>query len=292
MSRMDSLKKNGIALMVVASFLFSVMGALAKFAMARLPHTQVVFFRAVTCLPFLAVWLLHKKQPFFGRKNFPLLLLRSVAGFTSLMLTFYTTQKIDLGTASVLNFTSILFVALLSVLFLGERVSAKLVFLIVTAFAGACFIIKPGNTFNMAGLSGLGAGFFAAVAYVSIKKLHDTESFVTMVFNFMFFASLFSLTLFGKDFIWPNTIEWVALLALGVAGTVAQLFMTYSYKLAEASVVSPYGVSAVLFSSLWGIIFWGDHPDLWSIVGSLMIVLSGLALLKIEKVPAVNLESD
>lgn len=289
------LKRNGILLMIAASLFFSVMGALVKYATEDLPSMEAVFFRAAVTLIIITPWMIYKKIPLLG-KNRLLLLTRSAFGFIALGLTFYVTSKIHLADVSILNRTSVLFVALLSAFFLREKVSAPLIIYIICAFLGAAMVVKPQlNMVNIPGLLGLAAGFFAAIAYVSVKALHKTESFFTIVFSFSFFSTFASLIFFHQQFVMPQGFHWFALIGLGLCGTIAQLLMTYAYKHTEASIVTPYSFITVIFSALWGMFFWGEIPDIWSAFGGILIIACGIGIVRLKKAKgetAIEYEDD
>lgn len=269
--------------MIVASLLFSFMGALVKYTTTRLPATEAAFFRAFSSLLIITPWMIWRKIPLIG-KNLFLLFVRGGAGFIALCLSFYVTSKIELGTASVLNQSSTLFVAIFSAFLLKEKVTTPLIVYIVCALIGAALIVKPSlEVINVPALLGLVSGFSAAIVYVSIKQLHKTDSFFTIVFSFSFVSSAASIALFHRAFISPTPTEWTALIGLGLFGTMAQLLMTYSYKYTEASIVSPYSFSGILFSILWGVLFWREIPDIWSILGGLLIVACGIGIMKLKK---------
>ncbi len=273
----------GVVLMIAASLLFGFMGAMAKGAMATIPVMETVFFRAAVSLVLLTPWMAYKKIPFFG-VNRLWLLVRSASGFTALALSFYVTSRLHLADAAILNQTSILFVALLSVLFLGERVSPILLMLILGAFVGAVFIIKPSlSVLNIPGIAGLASGLFASIAYVSIRHLHRTESFYTMVFAFSLFSTLGGLVMGMGSFRLPSGMEWALLIGLGLCGTVAQLFMSAAYRYGEASRISPYAFFGVIFSAVLGFIFWNEVPDAWSVAGGILIIACGWGILALEK---------
>lgn len=269
--------------MIAASLFFSLMGAIVKQVSEKIPAMEAVFFRAVVSLAILTPWMIRKRIPLAGT-NRPILLLRSLSGFTALALSFYVISKIKLADAAILNHTSVLFVALVSVIFLREKVSAALAFYTLAALVGAAFIVKPGfDVMNVPGLMGLASGFFAAIAYLSISNLHKTDSFFTMVFYFSLVSSIGSFALFGNDFVLPHGPQWAALIGLGVVGTIAQLLMTSAYKHTEASVVSPFSFASVLFSATWGLFFWQEIPDLWSIFGGIVIIASGVGIIRLRR---------
>lgn len=271
--------------MILAALFFSFMGAAVKWVADTLPFMEAVFFRALITLLIIAPYMHANGIPFFGRQRF-MLLLRGAAGFTALSLNFYVTTKINLADSAILNQTSTIFVAIFSVIILKEKVPTPLVIYIVCALIGVTLIVKPDwNVANVPGLLGLLSGVFAAVAYISIKELHKTESFFTMVFGFSLFSTLAPLVywLFSSaQPVAPDLKEWVALLSLGLFGTAGQLLMTYSYKHTAASIVSPFAFSGVIFSALWGLWFWNEKPDWWSALGTLLIIVCGIGIMRLQ----------
>lgn len=273
-----------VCLMLGASLLFSGMGALVKVATETLPFMEAVFFRASVSVVLITPWMLKKKIPFLGTHR-PLLLLRSAAGFVALVSIFYATAHLRLSDAAILNQTSPIFVALLSGLFLKELLHRRIFMYSAIALIGAALIIKPtGRFFNIAGLIGIGSGFFAAVAYVSIKHLHQTDRPETMVFGFAAFSTLASLV-FAHTFKWPTPVQWLALIAMGILATFAQVMLTQAYHAAPASRVAPFSYSSVIFSACWGVLGWGEWPDFLSAIGTLLILSAGIGLMRGNRAP-------
>lgn len=276
-------RHRGILFMITSSLFFAVMGALVKYATGRIPFLEAVFFRSAVMLVLLIPWMIHKKIS-FRAKNYPVLLLRCASGFTALCLSFYVVTKLALADASILNRTAIPFVAILSLIFLREKVTAPLIIYTLCSLVGAGLIIKPDfAVVNVAGFLGLLAGFLAAVAYVSIKELHESESPLTIVFYFALFGTIVALALSLGNFVIPQGTEALALVGIGLAGTIAQSLMTYAYRDDNASIVSPFSFSTVLFSGLWGFLFWQEIPDWWSVMGALLIIACGIGIMKLKK---------
>ncbi len=269
--------------MIAASLGFSIMGSMVKWVAPRIPFMEAVFFRAIISVVCIAPLMVRNKHSFIGNKPF-LLVIRGLSGFIALSLNFYATYKITLADASILNQTSTLFVAFFSLFLLKEKVPMQLIIYIVCSLVGATLIVKPAaNLANIPGLMGLASGFFASIAYISIRKLHETDSFFTMVFHFSFISAVGSFLFMIKDFVSPTPLEWFALIILGLAGTAAQLLMTAAYKYAEASIVSPYLFFTVIFSALWGGFFWKELPDHWSLLGAVLIIACGVAIMRLQK---------
>lgn len=279
-----STKHHGILFMVLASLFFSIMGAMVKYATESVPFMEAVFFRSLVMVLLVSPWMFFKKIPFMG-KNKLIMLIRVVAGFSALSLSFYVVTKITLADASILNRTSVPFVALLSIFFLRERVTIPLMIYIICSLVGAALIIKPQlDVVNVPGLLGLLSGLLAAIAYIAVKALRKTESFFTIVFNFALFGTIASFVLSYHQFILPPLPVLAALICVGLFGTVAQLLMTYSFKYSDASIVTPFTFSTVIFSAIWGMIFWGELPDQWSIFGAFLIIACGVGIMNLKRV--------
>lgn len=276
--------ESGVVCMMTASLLFALMGASVKFALREVPVYEAVFFRSIISALIIGAFIYGKKVSFLG--NNPLLLAgRGLAGFIALNLTFYTISKISLGDATILNQTSPLFVALFSALFLGEKLSKKVMLLSLLSFLGVALIVKPTfSHFHHAALMGLLSGMVAALAYISISHLHGSDSSYTMAFYFTAISSVFSAPLMIHEAVMPSFSAWIYLLITGITGTFAQLLLTYAYKNEEASKVAPFSYVAVIFSFILGMIFFDEIPDLYSLLGSLLVILSCIFLIRERRV--------
>ena len=270
----------GLILMIGAAFCFSVMGALAKLSGGTLPFCEIVFFRALVNLVTVAPIIYYRKISFFGR-NRPVLLVRSLAGFSALSLSFYVIVKLPLADASILNQLSVPFIALISVFAAkGNKHGAVLLYALL-AFLGAFCIIKPGlAVFNSAGLLGVLGALCSAVAVLQIRQLHTTEHSLTIVFNFCFYSTLLSLILFGTEFFWPQGAQWFWLIAMGLAGSLGQILMTRSYAYGTAAQISPFTYIGVVFSAVWGALFWNEIPDSLSLLGGALVIFSSFRIVR------------
>jgi drug/metabolite transporter (DMT)-like permease len=190
--------------------------------------------------------------------------------------------QLPLATAITLNYTSPLWLTMLSTLLLGERFRAPLVAAILTGFVGVACLLRP--TFSddnmFAGLIGLASGFFAACAYVNVKKLGEAgEPEWRVVFYFGLAGFIGSALVQG---VWqaefhPITASNIwALLALGVAATIAQLAMTKAYHSGNTLVVGAFAYSTVIFAALIGLFFFDEKLPLLAWIGMAIIVASGM----------------
>lgn len=269
--------------MIAAGLAFSIMAAFVKAAGERLPVFQITFFRGAVSAVIILTVMLRKKIPIRG-ENQKILLVRSLSGFTAMCLNFYALSKIDLGDASLLHQTTPFFVILFSALFLGEAFYRRLLFMTLLCFVGIGVILRPtGDLFNYGGLAALASSVFAATAYVSIRHLHKTDSFWTMSFYFMAGAALLSIPPMLAHWVNPTPREWLYLIGTGLAGTLGQLWVTYSYKYEAASFVAPFAYAGVLFSFLWGMLFFDEVPGALTLVGASLTVGGAIGILWIKK---------
>ncbi|WP_439813706.1 DMT family transporter [Zavarzinia sp. CC-PAN008] len=276
----------GIAWMLVAVGLFTVMDAAVKWLTDDYSVFQIVFFRSLFAFPPLLFWLWRAHG--FGRlrtRRPGTHLLRALIGCTSMVLFFAGYGMMPLAEAIAIGFVAPLFMTALSVPLLGEKVGIRRWTAVLIGFAGVMIMVRPGSgVFAWGSLVLIGGAFTYAIVIVVIRKLSETEPTGTIVFYFTLFTTTASaLTL---PFVWvtPDAADLALLISVGLIGGVAQLAMTQAFSLAPLAVVAPFEYTAMLWATLVGFVIWGDLPDLWAIVGALVLVGSGLYILHRESV--------
>lgn len=279
---MKSQSHKGVYYMLIGAAFFAAMGACLKYAMETIPVFQAVFFRSIVSTLILGAVVIRKGLPRFG-KNRKFLLIRSIVGFVAMVCSFYALSKIPLADAAVLHHTSPLFVALFSTMFLGEKVTGRLVFMLGVALVGIVFVYQPGGqSLSHPGLIALLAGALAGLAYVTVRHLHQTESSWIIAFHMATITALLSLPVMIFDFAAPGPGEWTALLAAGLFGTGGQIFMTKAYRYEQASHVAPFSYASVILSVVFGALFWGEIPNAYALGGMAMIIASGVAIARLR----------
>jgi len=264
----------GIIFMLIAEAGFSCMWGCVKFSGTHIPFFQIVFFRAFTSVIILGIMMLARGET-FHIKNKKLLLLRCIVGTTAMTMAFYALTKTSIGNVATLLHTSPVFVAFLSPLFLKEKPNMHLLVWILLAFVGVMFIVKPNHDiFQNVSVLALIAGLLAGVAYMSIRQLHKTEQTLTITFYFLLFVSLALLPFCLYGYTPPKNIHWVALIGSGIFGTIAQVFLTMAYRCGPANLMTPFTNAAVVFSFLLGWFFWGEIPDIYTLMGASFIVIA------------------
>lgn len=277
--------------MLLASLSFAVMGGFAKVVSQVLPPVEVTFFRNIfgVILVGIAIYKVPLKQ--IGGK--PLLLIfRGSMGFAALLAYFYIMAYIPLGEAVTYNKTSPIFVAIFAYLFLNEKLHKSALLAILIGFIGIVLVAQPeGGTFDKYDILGIFSGMGAALAYTSIRELRKYYDTRAIVMSFMGVGTVAPLVLMlvtpyvnvSEEFDWmfaafvmPVGIEWVYVMAVGIFATISQLLMTKAYELTKAGIVGTISYSNIVFAVVIGIMLGDPIPDIWTVLGIILVILSGL----------------
>ncbi len=268
--------------MVLASFLFSIMGLLAKVALRQVPSAEAVFFRSFLAL--LVVLALQaararRLRSLLGTQR-SLLLLRGALGSGGLLAFFYTMGHLQLGEAVLLVQCSAVFVTLFAAWFLHERLELARLSLLALALVGVVLVVQPGSqTLSPAALVGLLGAALAGGAYVTVRRLTQSEDNATILAYFLALSSVSAVPVaLWQGAVLPGPVEFAALIGCGVLAAAAQLLMNQAYRLEKAGAVSASGTVGVLFAAGWGYAFWGEVPSGLKALGGGIILVAVAAL--------------
>lgn len=280
----------GVKYMLFASFLFACMGAFAKELSGSMPSLEVVFFRNV----FGVILILASiyKKPIVQKGGKPwLLVFRGLAGFTALLFFFYNIANIPLGEAMTFSKTSTIFSAIFAYIFVKEKLGLKGWFGVFVGFIGILFITKfDGSALDKTDWLGILCGVGAGLAYTSIRELRKYYDSRTIVLSFMTIGTVGPIILmivsefyinekfdfiFSK-FVIPQSSDWLFIVLLGVIATFAQIFMTKAYSVAKAGIIGTISYANIVFGIAIGLFLGDSFPDLWIVLGIILIVISGI----------------
>lgn len=274
-------KKKGIIYIVVAAFGFSVMSLFVKLA-GDLPAFQKAFFRNFIALIFITVMMLRENIGFAPKKeNIPGLLGRSLCGTLGLLCNFYALGTLNLSDANMLNKLSPFFAIIFSIFLLREKPTAAQVLGVAVAFGGSLLIIKPGfaDAQLIPALAGVLGGLGAGAAYTFVRKLGKKgENSKRIVFYFSAFSCLFCLPFLIVQYKSMTFLQTLYLIFAGTFACVGQLGITKAYLCAPAKEISVYDYTQVIFAALLGFFVFGDLPDIWSVLGYILICGAGVAM--------------
>lgn len=285
---------DGVKYMLLASFLFAIMGAFAKLASEHMSSLEVVFFRNLFGVVIIGYAIYKTKTKSRGGKPF-LLLFRGLMGFFSLLAYFYNIAHISMGDAVTYSKTAPIFTALFAWAFLKEKLPLSAWGAVFIGFIGILLIAKPdGMGLSKYDLLGIFSGIGAALAYTSVRELrnyYDTKMIVlsfTLVgtlgpialFAFSHFFYIAELDFMMGEFVWPDAQVWIYVVALGVLGTLSQYYMTKAYSLAKAGIVSAVSYTNILFSVIIGVMLGDALPSFVTTLGIVLIVAAGVMVAK------------
>ena len=275
--------KTGIVMMILASICFALMAVMVKF-LSDFPLMEIIFFRSVPIVLIIPLILKNKKISFWGN-NKPLLLLRGLISFIVIIAYFYTITVMNLTDALTIKQLSPLFIILLASIFLREKVSFKQIAIFILALLGALLIIKPGFSLNIyPAIIGLIGAIFTAGAHIAVRRLRlfDHPLVIVNYLGYTIGLLSFIVLLWQGNFCVPNVLNLFVLLLMGLAGLGAQLALTKAYQMAPTKLVSLYLYLQIIFGALLGVFFFKEIPDLFSIFGASLIIISGYLNYKVK----------
>lgn len=293
----------GIALKLVAVFLFTLMLALSK-GYGHYPLTVIIFFRSFFALVVLVIWLAWRGA--FPRalytRRLPAHLVRSVAGIGSMFFIFAAYGMLPFADATAIGYAQPLIVAVLAAIVLRERVSALRVISIVGGFAGVIVMLwehlgagsGTARTPNALGaFCALMGALLVAVAFIQIRRLTETEDTGAIAFYFQFTTTLAALAVLlaaalwpsgaplagamqSQVWVWPEGLDWLALIAIGVLGGMGQILMTQGFRYADASILAVFDYSSLVWAVLIGLAVFSEIPSLYVLAGATIVIAAGL----------------
>lgn len=272
----------GVFWMLVSTASYAVMGAGTKVAVPLAGLAAVLFWRSVFIT--LLTWTLGRARGVSMRPvNHRLLFARSVVGFIAMVCYFWALSQISLASASALLYTNPVLVVLLAGVLIGERVPQGTLPLSLAAFLGVCIVMDPtASETNLGAIAALVAGVMAAMAYLAVRQLRQTDTVEGIVLYFSVFCVLGSAPFaFSGAFGDPmpeDPIAWLTFLIIGLGAAGGQLAMTQAYRLERASVVGPFSYATVIWSALLGWWLFEEPVSLQSGLGIGLIILAGVWL--------------
>lgn len=263
--------------MFASAMMFGAMAFSAKVAAARLAGAEVAMIRmAFGILPVLLVprW----TRAALSAQRLDLIVYRGVFGGIAVMLYFVAIHHTSVGVATLLNYTSPIWSGLLSMLFLHERFSARVLVPLPIAFLGIFLVVhahaRPGEVlgFGRWELCGALSAVAGGAAITAIRAARRTESSWAVYASFCFFGALVNAPLALLQWHWPTRDEWVALAATGILAMGAQLFMTFSLRWLDAMTTGVISQLAVVVSFVLGAMFLHDRITPAGALGSALTI--------------------
>lgn len=282
----------GIALKVTATFAFTLMAAIARHLGETIPVGQIVFFRSAFAFVPIAVFMLvagyglavlATKRPLAHAR-------RAFTGIFAMFTYFGALTYLPIADVTAIGFASPLAVVALAALMLGERVHLYRWSAVAIGFAGVLIMISPhlgagaGDSASAIGI-GLAIANAGLVAFtmIFIRMMSGTESALAIAFYFQLTCSLASLLTLPFAWVTPTLEQFALLVMLGILGGIGQLFMTNSYRFAQASTLANFEYAAMIWAIFFGWLFFDELPAAAVYVGAAIVIASGAFIIWRER---------
>jgi drug/metabolite transporter (DMT)-like permease len=289
----------GIALKLISVLLFITMFAMIKATSAHVPPGQAVFFRSLFAIPVILIWLTWRRELSTGlRTRNPFgHFWRGLVGTTSMGLGFASLAYLPLPEVTAIGYTAPLLTVIFAAMFLGEQVRGFRISCVALGMVGVLIVVAPrlsvlNSGANPAEAFGammmLCSAVFAALAQVFVRKLVQAEQTASIVFWFSVTATLLSLVTLPYGWVVPTRTEAALLVGAGLIGGLGQIFLTSSYRNADASVIAPFDYASMLFALLFGWFFFAEVPTPTMLAGAALVIGAGVLIIWRERMLGIE----
>ncbi len=266
--------------MIASVTCFSVMDICVKW-LDYYPVVQVLFFRFfIGFIPIFFIIPRDKIFNFYKTSRPGLHAFRAISGALAIIALFYGLRELPLADVISLTFGGPIFVTIASIFFLSEKVGIKRWSAVFLGFFGMLLIVQPAfkevNYYYITPI--IFCIFFACVA-ISVRSLSKTEANYTIAFYFTLLCTLLGLgSAFFVDWVMPTKTDFLIFIIIGLSGSIANLLLTQSYRLAEASLVTPIKYLSLVFAIIFGFLIWSEVPKVLTLLGAGLVILSSLII--------------
>ncbi|MCA0316217.1 MAG: DMT family transporter [Candidatus Melainabacteria bacterium] len=274
-----------VKLAILSTGIFSVMFALIKMLGPEYPSGQVLFCRSFfAVIPLFPAIMKNGGWQVFKTSRPGMHLTRSAMGLISAFLCIEALRWLPLSEATSLFYTAPLITTVLSFFLLKEKLSPLKLMAVMAGFAGVLYMLQPQSNGNLTGaLIALGSALCAGFVAIELRRLSETEKSITIVAFFMSACSLAGLLTMPFAFTMPDLKDALILLAIGITGGIAQIFMTEAYKFAPASTVAPLNYTSLIWATLFDALLFAKIPAWHTLLGALAVACCGILVVKAGK---------
>jgi drug/metabolite transporter (DMT)-like permease len=290
----------GVAFLIAGVAVFSVQDLILKLLSGGYPLHQAMVLRSLTAIPFLLLlvhWESGLRSLFTPATS--AMIWRGVVMFIAYTAYYLALAALPMATTVALYFSAPLFITILSVFFLAEKVGPRRWFALMAGFAGVLIMVRPGDDlFDWAALLPVLSGFAYAISMIAARRLGSTESASALAFwgNAVFLVAALamsavlgtgtfegeahpSLVFLLRGWVTPTPFDLLLMMSCGVIAAVGLTLLTQAYRIGEASVVTPFEYTGLLWSVIYGWVFWQQWPSLPDWTGIAIIIGAGLYIL-------------
>jgi len=272
----------GMAAGLGAFFMFSIMVVFAKLLSTNHSVIEIAFYRnLIASVPFLfMVFALGRREILVLRSKPVLVGLRAIIGSASLMATFAAYSLMPMADTAALLFTSSLFIPILGVIFLKEKVGPYRWSAVAIGFAGVVIMSRPtGDVYALGIAVAMCAAFMHAILQIILRYLGRYESPETVSFYFFIIGTFFTALALPFVAVRPTLTEVPYLLGVGLSGAAAQWLLSVAFKNAPAAIVTVFNYSSIVWATLFGWMIWNEWPLPAVFAGGSIVIASNILMI-------------
>lgn len=269
-----------------AIFMFTLMNVIAKHLSASHSVFEIVFFRnLIACVPFLVAGFAFGRREIFVIQSKPrVIATRAVLGTVTLTMTFAAYSLMPMAETTVLLFTASLFIPVLGVLILHERVGPYRWTAVLTGFVGVSIMVQPTGAVTMLGVVvALCAALLQATMSILLRHLGGHERPETITFYFFIIGTFLSGLAMPFVATGPTLAEIPFFIAVGLTGAAAQWLYSTALKYTPAALVAVINYSSIVWAILFGWLVWNDWPLPIVFAGTAIVISSNLLIVWRER---------
>jgi len=274
--------QKGVLLTITATIMLASLDVFAKYLLESYSLYQTGFLRALIGFLLISIYVLATKSTHkLKTGKIHLHLVRAVIVTFLLISVYYAIASIPLVEVEAIGHAAPFFVALFSPLFLGEKVTRHSWVAIAIGFLGILIILRPDPTrFHLAHmLMVIAAASYAAMIMIA-RKLTETDSMLALNFYIYPLATVVLGFLTIGNWTSPTLIHWLYFVLMGICGTITIVLFTAAIKYIEATLVATLDYLLLIWVTILGYLYWGEYPDFVTSIGILLIVCSGIYIVR------------
>ena len=284
----------GVTFKIMAVIFGIAMASIVKTVSGTIPAGEIVFFRSFFAAPIIVGWLFFRGDLKSGLKTDNPMghIWRGLIGTAAMALYFAGLKFLPLPEATAIGYTAPILVVIFAAMFLGETVGIYRLSAVVIGLIGVAIILGPKLTMQTANenptemlgvMVALGGAVCASLVQIYLRKLTQTESTASIVFRFSLTASVLSLFTLYWGWVIPTPRELFLLVSAGIIGGGTQIFLTSSYRYADASLVAPFEYTSMLLAIAVGYMVFDELPSQSTVIGACVIIAAGVLIIYRER---------
>ncbi len=282
-------------LLLGSLLLYTIQDVIIKSLPPKYSVFEIIFFRCLfSLLPIVFLGFLeqgHFKSPLLLLKTQHLKgqIIRAMLMFCALIFYFMACRSLPLASLYTLSYTSPLFMTILAIPFLGEKVGIYRSLAVIIGFVGVFIILQPGNeTFQLNALYAVASGLFTGISVIIGKRLCAYDSNTLLVLMYTLACIIGSALMLPFVWIMPSFLDLFYLFVTGILGGTAQFGFIHAFRIAPISSLAPFDYCGLVWAVLAGFLVWNDIPDSATVIGAFLIISMGLLTLYRDKKKALK----